>query len=340
MKLYTEHYSEVYRESGKPVVFSAREWIVRDFHRVIMPDIKLLVRKGFDVRVIHNIGSSIWNNKFINQNIAHDGITVSRVPHQAENFYEEVLKIISEIQWWVEKLILLERNTLLNPDGSRLNTVSVNSITDKEEKEYNFWKISKRNINFQWTLSTLCDAISKDVIHRAHILDAWKKSSIRNELFSIEWSGTLLGKDFGNPDVSNAELNEIESVFGILKWDKSWLIKPRSKEYIFENIQNFLIARIDGIPVWCVERKVIDNESIELWALCVIESFLSQKIGKTLIGDFHQQAEQQNMKIVCFTNNERLKWFLMSLWYRVENTLYKERRKISPWVTMYFKDNI
>lgn len=337
MKLYVEHYSRLFQESWKPIIFAAREWVLRDYHRSIMQWLNFTRRAWVDVKLFHNIPQNHGNNRFIRDNLEKKWVELMRISHQAETFYDEVLRLISEISWWVEKLILLERNTLLKPNGERLNTVSVDRMKERaQDRDYDFWDISKRNINFHGTLSTICDAIMSDVIHRVHILKAWERDSIKNELFSIDGSWTLLGKDFWNPEVCWAQQEEIDIIFDMLRSDASWLIKSRSRDYIASNINNFLVARIDWYPVWCVEKIDLDKNTIELWALFVIESFLSQRIGRSLVTKFCETAQNANKDIVCMTNNPKLQSMLESLWFtRADSWDYPERKRISPHVQMF-----
>ena len=64
------------------------------------------------------------------------------------------------------------------------------------------------------------------------MLPAGVRNSIKNELFSIEGSGTLIGNNFGNPEIASANKNDEDIILWILKSSKSPYLKARNKEYI------------------------------------------------------------------------------------------------------------
>lgn len=273
MKLYPEEYSKIH--TWKTMVFAVREWILREHHSTIVDDLKFLTRIWVNLVIVHNIQKNLWNNRFLSENIESKlpWVEVLWVPVHRD-LYDYVLSVKES----VDKLIILERQYLIWKDWNKVNTISTKDLSQALE-ENDLDALWVWNTNFRWALLWICKAVEEWAIHRAHILAWWRKNAIKHELFSLEWVWTLIWNDFWAPDIEKANESDRDIISWILKsnkWNK--FLKPRSKEYISENIWNFRIAYIDWIPVWCVEIKQIDWETIELWALAVVSSFLSLRL--------------------------------------------------------------
>ncbi len=128
-----------------------------------------------------------------------------------------------------------------------------------------------------------------------------------NELFSIDGVGTIIEDDFSKPTIYPATEEEVDIIFGIFEiHKKEKYLKPRSKEYIREHLSSFYVAHIDKIPVGCVEIKEINPMTYELAGLAIIKTFLSFKIGATMIGYVEEKAALDGKKLVCITPNPNL----------------------------------
>jgi len=314
------------------MAFAVREWILRDHHDIITNDLKFIARKGMDVKLFHNIWINRWNRRFLRENISVKvpNIELERVPTW-KWLYEHILSTKQN----VDKLIILERQYLIWDEGKRINTISTDKLQKaiKENDVYNLW-IS--NTNFMWDLLKICKSVEAWNVSRVHVLPAGRKNAIKHELFSIEGSGTLIGNNFWNPEIQAATEDDEDIILWVLKSSKSLYLKTRSKQYIQENITNFHIAKIDNIPVWCVEIISIDSNTIELWALAVIQSFLSLKIGITLIKFIESIWKKQWKHIISLTNNKKLQDIYTWRWFEKESSgKYIEREKRSPWVQIF-----
>jgi len=335
MKLYLENYKQVHK--WKKMAFAVREWVLRSNHSLIVPDLKFLVKHGIEVIVYHNIGVNKWSQKFLSEYLRSklpESVQFERIPGD-QDLYAEVLKNKEH----VDKLILLERQFLIWEEGDRINTISTAHL-GSVLKDNNMHGLAIGNINFRRNLLRICQAIESRKIHRIHILPGWKKNAIKHELFSLEWSWTLVWNDFWSPDIVLAKRWEESIILWILDSNKNnKFLKPRTKEYVHQHIANFCIAKIDDIPVWCVEIIEIDHGAIELWGLAVINSFLSFKIGLTLV-EYVENVAKKNMKsVISLTNNPKLESLYEWRGFRKNNEQrYPDRQDRSPNVDMFILD--
>lgn len=332
MKLFIEEYTRAH--AWKDVVIAAREWILRDNIDNIIKDIRFLVRKGVHVLLVHNIPDNLWNRSFISAKIPDlwADFSIMRIP-KSSDFYAQVLAVSGDVY----KIIFLERQPLTSQkDGRRINTFSTNQFRSGWEEVWDI-DFGVENTNYRNALETICQSIESGHVSRVHILPADVKSTIKSELFSLDGTWTLIWNDFSNPEILPSEEEHIWIIHWILQWNiQKGFLKERDKEYIESNRGNFFIATIDGIPVWCVEVKKVNDQTLELWALSVTHSFLSFKIWLALINFVESHAMREGKNLISLTNNEKLQSIYLKRWYRLASRgKYKNRRVQSPWVQVF-----
>lgn len=68
-----------------------------------------------------------------------------------------------------------------------------------------------------------------------------------------------------SPDIGDAREIDVPTLFTLLSAHKySKHLKPRSIEYLQQYWSRFKVARIDNIPVGCVEVIPVNKDTIEL----------------------------------------------------------------------------
>lgn len=241
-----------------------------------------------------------------------------------------------EWEYIKKKLIYIDSKWLLNNSWERVNSLDIQSSCYKEkiqeilgipwnEKFKSFIKEAENNIN-NWN------------IDRVHIIPFWGWNLI-NELYSIDWVWTIIWKWFWNPEISWAKLEDVQ----IIKWlldinSKLGFLKSRSIEYISNNYNNFIIAYVDSIPVWCVEIIPINDNTVELWALSVVPNYLSHKIWLKLIKFVEDYAESRNKTIISVTDSPKLEKIYENNWYILDfEWKYEFRIQKSPGKKLYYK---
>lgn len=328
-KLYIEEYRRAL--AGKSVFIACREGVLRDHFADIIADIKFLNRQGIITVLFHNMSNRFANQKHFRELAAR--LSDSRIVRiSAEtDFYFDVLAYEKKIH----KLIFLERKYLIDQRGERINTLTTAAVRSKSGAAVNVIA----NANVKGMLDRICQKIEQGTCDRVHILPAGK-NTIKHELFTIEGSGTLIANNFTEVFSKIEGLREVNIVDGILNsYRRSGFLKPRSKNYILEHKNNFYVTKIDDIIVGCVEKKVIDKDTIELGAVAISTKFINQRIGVFTVTAFMEKMISEGYcNFISLTNNPKLKTLYRRLGF-VQQTPdeYSARQNLSAGVKMFVK---
>lgn len=91
--------------------------------------------------------------------------------------------------------------------------------------------------------------------------------------------------------VRDARISDVESICSLItshaELDKMLF---RSKADIYENLQSFLVAEIDGRVLGCCALQVVWAELAEIKSLAVDENFTGRGIGRQLVSTAAQKA--------------------------------------------------
>ncbi|KPA14044.1 N-acetylglutamate synthase [Candidatus Magnetomorum sp. HK-1] len=319
-------YLDEYRKSleGKTVFIACREGIVRNFFKHIISDIKFLYRQKVHTFFFHNI-----SNRFANQKIFRElesrlfNTQIVRVPSDMA-FYPFVLNYPKP----ANKILFIERSHLLGPKRQPVNTLT----TQKAREHLEDYRDIISNENLKENIVCICNKIENKAIERVHIIPAGKQC-IKNELFSLEGSGTLIANNFNESFEPVSTENDIRIISSILKRYRSQgYLKPRDKAYVLSNKNSFYAAKIDDIIVGCAEKIFIDKKTVELGSLAVSVRFRKQQVGHFIIQAFEEEMFRQGMDtIISLTRNPLLQNIFLSLGYVAESPeRYKHRQELSP----------
>jgi len=327
-------YLDEYRKSleGKTVFIACKEGILRNYFTHIISDIKFLYRQKVRTFFFHNI-----SNRFANQKIFRElesrlfRTQIVRVPTD-QAFYPFVLNYPEP----ANKIIFIERSHLLGPKGQPVNTLT----TQKALENLDDYRDIISNENLKENIVCICNKIENNSIERVHIIPAGKKC-IKNELFSLEGSGTLIANNFNETFETVSNENEIRIISSILKRYRGLgYLKPRDKTYVLNNKQSFYVAKIDDIIVGCAEKILIDDNTVELGSLAVSIKFRKQQVGHFIIQAFEKEIFQQGIKnIISLTRNPLLQNIFLNLGYINKcPKSYEHRQKQSPESLMFIKE--
>lgn len=329
-QLYIEEYTRAL--SGKTVCVACREGILRDHFSAVIADIKFLVRQGITTALYHNLP-----NRFANQKHFQD--LDNRLPEtrivrlrSEVDFYNQVLDHADK----AHKLIFLERKPLQDQQGRVINALTTPGV----RQSFADWGESIANVNFKSVLERICFQIDNGQYDRVHILPAGK-NTIKHELFTIEGHGTLIANNFVEQFKPIGAQEEIRLVKGILKRYKHLgYIKPRSDAYLKAHWQNFFVTLIDGIVVGCVEKKIIDPETVEIAALAISTKFRNQRVGVHTVKSFMQAVQTQGyVRVISLTNNPALITLYEKMGFvPCRRDQYPDRQAQSPGVAIFYKD--
>jgi N-acetylglutamate synthase-like GNAT family acetyltransferase len=328
-KLYLKEYTRAL--AGREVLIACREGILRDHFQDIIADIKFLVRHDVRTTLLHNMANRFANQKLIKQlegRLPATGIV--RISPEID-FYQAVLNHRESMF----KVIFLERRYLIDRQGNKINAITTGRVRESLE---DFGDLIA-NVNFKGAMACICQKIEAGQCDRVHILPAGK-NIIKHELFTVEGAGTLIANNF-QEDFRQVRIDEeVAIVHRILEmYKRSGFLKPRTKAYLNNNRHRFYVTAIDGIVVGCVERKTIDEKTVELGALAISTRFRNQRVGVHMVKSFMALMRSQGYtRFISLTNNPRLEALYAQLGFVQESRPeYRERQSRSPEVKMFCK---
>ena len=327
-RLYIEEYTQALK--GKTVCIACREGILRDHFEVVIDDIKLLARHGIQTDLYHNIANRFANQKYFRRLMERLPETrIVRVPPDAD-FYTYVL----DHEEKVHKLIFLERKALIDQAGRKINTVTTQGV----RQSITTWGDLIANTNFKGALERICTRIENGEYDRVHILPAGK-NAIKHELFTIEGCGTLIANNFGERFQAVSTEEDVRIIDGILKLYRSdGFLKPRAKSYLMEKRANFFVTLIDDIVVGCVEKKLVNRDTVEIAALAISTKFRHQRVGMFTLHTFIETfAREGYRRFISLTNNPNLIRLYDEMGFQpCHRPEYQPRQALSPGVGMFY----
>lgn len=331
-RLYIEEYTRALE--GKTVCIACREGILRDNLAAVISDLKLLNRHHIETALYHNIANRFANQKYFRLLVDRLPETrIVRVPPGID-FYTYVL----DHEEHAHKLVFLERKALVDNVGNKISALTTQGV----RQSITTWGDLIANTNFKGVLERICERIDDGQYERVFILPAGK-NAIKHELFTIEGVGTLIANNFIERFLPVATEDEVRLIDGILKLYKSeGYLKPRTKAYLVEQRHNFYVTTIDDIVVGCVEKKKIDEHTVEIAALAISTRFRNQRVGAFTVQAFIEASKKSGVtRFISLTNNPNLKKLYQTLGFELcHRPEYRARQAASPGVAMYFMESV
>jgi amino-acid N-acetyltransferase len=333
-KLYIQEYKK--ELIGTRILIACREGILRENIKNILSDIKFMDRQGIKTILLHNLANRFANRKYfslLQEKLPNTQIC--RIPVEAgEDFYNYALNFSPHIN----KIVFIERKYLTDEKGRKLNALTTRNVLKliKEKKIIAYGDLIA-NANFKAIIEKICIKIENRNIDRIHIVPA-RKSCLKHELFSLEGTGTLIANNFVETLEGINSDDEVRMVENILKpYISKGLIRSRSREYISVLRKNFYIAKIDGIPVGCIEKIPLSEGTAELGALAVATRYRNHQVGFFLIKSFVELVKKEGYhRVVSLTKNPRLKNIYCSVGFEEKTPDDLQNRKAkSPNVPMF-----
>jgi N-acetylglutamate synthase-like GNAT family acetyltransferase len=327
-RLYIDEYTRAL--SGKTICTACREGVLRDHFDEVLADIKFLNRQGMRTILYHNVANRVSNQKMFK--IMAVRLAETRIVKVSPeiDFYEHVLDQVEN----VNKLIFLERKPLLDLKGQKINAIHTQGVDSTVQA----WGDLIANINYKDILARICDQIEAGRYDRVHILPA-AKNAIKHELFTIEGHGTMIANNYFERFEPLASEEDVRFINGILKLYKhEGYLKLRNEDYLRRQRDNFFVTLIDDIVVGCIEKKVVDAQTIEIAALAISTRFRNQRVGVFTVKAFVEAMHQQGYsRFISLTNNPKLTRLYQTLGFEsCTRKQYQARQAVSPEVKMYY----
>ncbi len=329
-RFYIEEYSRAL--AGKTVCIVCREGILRDFFSAVVADVKFLSRQGINTTLYHNI-----SNRFANQKYFRD--LESRLPET------RIVRLLPDLDIYnyvldheerVHKLIFLERKSLADQEGRKINAITTQGV----RQSINAWGELISNVNFKGALERICTQIDAGHYERVYIIPAGK-NAIKYEMFTIEGHGSLIANNFVERFKPMAAEEDVRLINGILKlYKREGFLKTRTEAYLHEHRASFYVTLIDDIVVGCVEKKIVNDNTVEIAALAISTKFRNQRVGVFTVQAFMERMQQQGYtRFISLTNNPRLKQLYKAMGFvPCSHPEYRARQAGSPDVAMFFRE--
>ena len=303
-RFYIEEYASALAD--KRICIVCREGILRDFFGAVVADIKFLNRQGIHTSLYHNMPNRFANHKYFRE-------LKERLPET------KIIRLLPELDIYnyvldheesVHKLIFLERKALMDPAGRKINAITTQGV----RQSISAWGELIINVNFKGALERICQQIDAGHYDRVYIIPAGK-NAIKYEMFTIEGYGSLIANNFVERFKPMASEKDVRLINGILKiYKREGYLKPRTETYLREHWSNFYVTLIDDIVVGCVEKKIINENTVEIAALAISTKFRNQRVGVFTVQSFMVRMQQQGYKrLISLTNNPRLKHLYQTL---------------------------
>lgn len=227
---------------------------------------------------------------------------------QAFNLSAEALAAEIATQIHADKLIIFGDLDLTNEDGERLSTFTPASLEQIKET------LDPAHAR---KLGALSQAVRAGVT-KAHLINYQEDGALLAELFTADGFGTQVLEQAPQP-IRQAKPDDIGGIIEVIRplEEQGYLVK-RERDRLEQEIDNFLVAELDGIVVGCCAIYPYNNQA-ELACVAVHENFRTQPgqentstgngIGKRLLHAAEAHAASLNIETLFVLTTQTQEWF-------------------------------
>jgi hypothetical protein len=291
-----QHHVETYlpKLQRSDIAIGIKSDMLAEYGEFVISELRELVEMGIRFKFFHDVSESPEDRKaaeLLSQIADIPGITVVPISEK-EGFYGRVAELHSQQKNSKQsggvgnKLVFLERGILQQrkqtSQGAVWNRIKLFTPDTSEEDVTAIMKL-KRNVQCRVDVALMRKIVSEGKIDRVHIVPVEHADALKDELFTLEGAGTLIESNFA-PKVEPATEKDVGVIRHILlSHETAGQLRPRDIAYLSEHFARFLVARIDDIPVGCVEIIPHDETTVEFGAIAVNRFFLDFRVGKKLL---------------------------------------------------------
>ena len=146
-------------------------------------------------------------------------------------------------------------------------------------------------------------------VKRVHLVDGEVEGVILKEIFSNEGVGTMI---YANEHINIRPLvhTDIPEVLRIMQplVEREMLV-PRSEALLVERADDFVVYEVDNNVHACGALHVWAQDSGEIAALAVDETYAGMGIGKKIVYFLLQRARRMKLKVVFVLTTQTSDWF-------------------------------
>ena len=156
-------------------------------------------------------------------------------------------------------------------------------------------------------------ALSCDVcdagVPRVHIVDGRIEGVVLKEVFSSEGQGTMIHAD-EHSGVRPMRQEDIPAVLRIMQpaVERGMLVRRTAQE-LGERAADFVVFEVDGLVHGSGALHRYPDGSAEIAALAVDESYVNQRVGRSVLRYLLQQARDQGLSRAFVLTTQTTDWF-------------------------------
>ncbi len=200
-----------------------------------------------------------------------------------------------------DKLILFDELPNLTDDsGSRISTLTPSEL----EQTLAGYEPDKQN-----RLRYLQQAVRSGVT-KSHLVSFEQDGALLAELFTAEGVGTQVVEQKNNA-IRQAQLEDVAGIVEVIRpLEESGALVRRERDRLEQEIDNFLVAELDGIVVGCCAVYPFADQA-ELACVAVHVNYQSGNgIGSGLLEAAEQRARQNGAKTLFALTTQTRDWFI------------------------------
>lgn len=192
------------------------------------------------------------------------------------------------------------------------------------------------NRGYQQKFAVVATAVDRG-IKRGHLLPYTHKEGLLTELFTPIGYGTMISSS-SSEVIRPATGKDIGSILNITEpLEKQGILVTRSRDYLEQTIDSFMVAEIDGTVVACValipyESNAGHIDTAEFSCFVVRDYYRKTGIGKRLYSEAIKTAMEQGIKTLFALTTQTAHWFVDNGWQPIppEDLPLEKAKTYSP----------
>ncbi len=217
---------------------------------------------------------------------------------------EEVASKVA-IELKAEKLLyLIKGKGIVDYQEERISTLSAQRAADLLED-------NRSSEETRRILAYAIKAVDAGV-NRVQILPAFKNGAILDEIFTRAGVGTSIARE-AFEQIREARLADIPSIMSIIQpLEEKGILLKRSREYIENHVQQFLVLENDTLIHACVAFQVYSGctKMAELSCLAVAPFAQTEGYGQQMLQYVEQKAKAEGVEKLFILTTQTAHWFM------------------------------
>lgn len=223
---------------------------------------------------------------------------------QAFNLPAESLAAEIAIQIRADKLIVLDDFVVTDDSDTRISTFTPATLD----------QIAGTHRPHQARRLNAMSRAVRGGVAKSHLIDFAEDGALLAELFTADGIGTQVVERARRP-IRPAQIDDVAGIIEVIRpLEEAGVLVRRERDRLEQEIDNFLIAELDGIIVGCCAIYPYGNQG-ELACVAVHENYRGQTgvramgVGKQLLSVAQDMARQRGLTELFVLTTQTQEWF-------------------------------